>query len=177
MDSRGSEPKRRDLGLLGILESEVRVEILKILLEFEFRSLTDIAGILDRRGWKMTLSGVLKHMRELENAGLVRTEPGIFSDTPDARKTMYFLEGRARVEQLLQRLEIDVMNPLVAGLLFSETGKLAREIEGTKRGLTEKEKERLNSLLVECESKEVFRHLTDDEKKKLKLWRMMMSMT
>jgi hypothetical protein len=116
-------------------------------------------------------------MRELENAGLVKHEPGIFLDIPDARKTMYFLEGRERVEKLLQGLELGVMDPLVAGLVFSETGKLAREIAGTRRGLTEKEKERLNSLLVECESENVFRHLTGDEKKKLKLWRMMMSIT
>lgn len=177
MSRSASKLKANDWSLLNVFGNDVRVEIVKVLLAFEFRSLSDIASILGERGWRMTLSGVLKHMRELENAGLVKHEPGIFLDIPDARKTMYFLEGRERVEKLLQGLELGVMDPLVAGLVFSETGKLAREIAGTRRGLTEKEKERLNSLLVECESENVFRHLTGDEKKKLKLWRMMMSIT
>jgi DNA-binding transcriptional ArsR family regulator len=161
--------------MLGVFQSAVRVEILRILVEFEFRSLSDIASILERRGWKMTLSGVLKHMRELEGAGLVKHEPGIFSEAPDARKTMYFLEGRERVEQMLQRLEADVVGPLTSGLVFSETGRLARGIEGMRRGPIEKEKNQLESLLVECESERVYKHLTEDEKKKLKLWRMMLS--
>jgi len=164
-----------DWGLLGVFESEVRVEILKMLLSFEFRSLSEIAGILEKRGWKMTLSGVLKHMKELEKVGLVRRESGIFGEKPDARKTIYFLEGRERVEKLLERLENEIMNQVKAGTIFGETAKMARQMQGTGRGLTDKEKERLGSLMAECESENVFKCLTEDEKKKLKLWRMMMS--
>ena len=167
--------KVNDWRLLGIFESKVRVEIVKMLLEFEFRSLSEIADILEKRGWKMTLSGVLKHMKELEKAGVVRHEPGIFAETPDARKTIYFLEGRERVERLLQQLESDIMSPLRAGLIFGETAKMARQIQGMRSGLMGKEKKGLESLLVECESEKIYKYLTEDEKKKLKLWRMMMS--
>jgi DNA-binding transcriptional ArsR family regulator len=161
--------------LLSIFESKVRTEILKLLLDLEFRSLSEIAEILGKRGWKMTLSGVLKHMKELEKAGLVRHEPGIFAEKPDARKTIYFLEGRERVEKMLQKLKNDIVNPLCAGMMFCETANFVRRIQGVGRGLTRKEKRLLESLLAKCESEEVFRYLTEDEKKKLKLWRMMMS--
>jgi len=164
-----------DWRLLGVFENKVRVEIVKLLLELEFRSLSEIAESLENRGWKMTLSGVLKHMRELEKAGLVRHEPGIFAEKPDARKTLYFLEGRERVEKVLQQLENDIVNPLRAGVIFSETAKIARRIQGMRYGLVDKEKRCLESLLDECESEKVYGYLTEDEKKKLKLWRMMMS--
>lgn len=163
------------LGLLGVFENRVRVEIVKLLLELEFRSLSEIAASLENRGWKMTLSGVLKHMRELEKAGLVRHEPGIFAEKPDARKTLYFLEGRERVEKVLRQLENDIVNPLRAGVIFGETAKIARRVQGMRHGLVNKEKVRLESLLDECESEKVYGYLTEDEKKKLKLWRMMMS--
>jgi len=164
-----------DWGLLGVFGNKVRVEIVKLLLDFEFRSLSEIAKGLENRGWKMTLSGVLKHMRELEKAGLVRQQPGIFAEKPDARKTLYFLEGRERVEKVLLQLENDVINPLRAGVIFGETAKIARRIQGMKYGLIEKEKARLESFLDECESENVYGYLTEDEKKKLKLWRMMLS--
>ena len=161
--------------LLRILESKVRLEILKLLLDFEFRSLSEIAENLEKHGWKMTLSGVLKHMRELEKAGLVRHEPGIFAEKPDARKTIYFLEGRERVEKVLQKLKDEIVEPLRAGVIFCETADFVRRIQGVGRELTGKERRRLESLLAECASERVFVYLTEDEKKKLKLWRMMMS--
>jgi DNA-binding transcriptional ArsR family regulator len=164
-----------DWRILSIFESKVRVEILKFLLEFEFRSLSEIAERLENRGWKMTLSGVLKHVKELEKVGLVRHEPGIYAEKPDARKAIYFLEGRERVEKVLQQLENDILNSLQTGVIFSETAKLARRLQGMTRGLVGKEKAHLESLLVECESEKVYKYLTEDEKKKLKLWRMMMS--
>lgn len=164
-----------DWRLLDVFENRVRVEIVKLLLEFEFRSLSEIAEGLKNHGLKMTLSGVLKHTRELENAGIVRHEPGIFAEKPDARKTLYFLEGRERVERVLHQLENDIVNVLRAGVIFCETAKAARQIEGMRGGLIGKEKKHLESLLAECESENIYRHLTEDEKKKLKLWRMMMS--
>ena len=162
--------------LLRVLENRVRKEIVKLLLEFEFRSLSEIAEILEKRGWKMTLSGVLKHMRELEKAGLVRHQSGIFAEKPDARKTIYFLEGKERVERVLGQLENEIVNPLRAGVIFGETAKIARRIQGVRYGLVEKEKKNLESLLNECESEKVYSYLTDDEKKKVNLWRMILSM-
>lgn len=164
-----------DWKLLGIFSNTVRVEIIKMLLEFEFRSLSEIAGFLKKRGWKMSLSGVLKHMKELEKAGLVRHDPGIFIEKPDARKTMYSLEGRERIQKILYRLENDVISALRAGMIFSETASFVRRLQGMRRGLTIKEKKHLESLLLRCESEDVYIYLTEDERKKLKLWRMMLS--
>ena len=63
--------------LLRVFDNRVRVEIVRLLLRFEWRSLTDIAKKLESDfGWKMTLPGVLKHMRELEKSGIVRHESG-----------------------------------------------------------------------------------------------------
>ena len=162
-------------GLLRVFENKVRVEIVKLLLEFEFRSLSEIAKSLEKCGWKMTLSGVLKHMRELEKAGLVRHEPGIFAEKPDARKTIYFLEGRERVEKVLKGLENEIVNSLQAGVVFGETARIARQISGMRRELVGKEKKRLESLLATCELENVYKYLTEDERKKLKLWKMMIT--
>lgn len=164
-----------DWKLIGVFSNAVRVEIIKMLLEFEFRSLSEIAKTLEKRGWKMSLSGVLKHMKELEKAGLIRHDPGIFAEKPDARKTMYSLEGRERIEKILQKLEGDVVVALKAGMIFSEAANLIRRIQRMKRKLTTKERKSLESLLVKCESENVYKYLTEDERKKLKLWRMMLS--
>jgi len=161
--------------ILSVFENEVRVKILRLLLESEFRSLSDIAEELKKQGWKMTLSGVLKHMKELEKTGLVRHESGVFAKIPDARKTIYFLEGRERIERVLQQLENNIVDPLRAGMIFNETAILAREVQRIGYKLIEKDRRCLESLLVKCESRDVYTHLTEDEKKKLKLWRMMMS--
>jgi hypothetical protein len=175
MDSGSFKLETRDWQLLRVFESEVRVKIVKMLIEFEFRSLSEISAILEKCGRKMTLSGVLKHMKELEKIGIVRSEAGIFAETPDARKTLYFLEGRERVEKVLQHIQSDIADPLRAGLMFNEASKLARQLQGARHGLAGEERSRLESLLARCESEEVSRHLTADEKKKLKLWRMIMA--
>ena len=165
------------LKLLKVFQSKVRIEIVKLLLRLEWVSLSDISKELESEcGLKITLPGLLKHMKELENAGIVRHESGVFAEKPDARKTIYILEGRERVERLLHYLEEDVKSNLVAGKIFSEAFKLARKIQGVGRGLGKKEMMHLESLLAECESEEVWSLLTEDEKKKIKLWRMMMSM-
>jgi hypothetical protein len=83
------------------------------------------------------------------------------------------LEGRERVEKILQQLEGNVGNLLLAGATFSETAKLARKVQGIGPKLVKEERNRLESLLARCESEKVHSHLTDDEKKKVKLWRMM----
>ena len=159
---------------LHVFESEVRRGIVRLLLQFEWRSLSDIAKELERNfGLKITLPGVLKHMKELEDAGLVRHESGIFTEKPDARKTIYLLEGKERVERILGQLENNVGNLLLAGVVFSETAKLVRKVQEMGSRLVEEERRRLDSLLVQCESEKVYRCLTEDEKKKVKLWRMM----
>lgn len=165
------------LKLLSIFTNDVRVNIMKLLLEFEWRSLSDIARKLESEfGCKITLPGLLKHMRELEDAGIVRRESGVFAKVPDARKTIYILEGKERVEKILKKLK-SIENPLLAGRVFAETAKLVRKIQGMGAALiTDEEKKHLVSLVNRCESNEVSRYLTEDEKKKVKLWRMMMTL-
>lgn len=159
--------------LLRVFENKVRVEIVRILLEFEWRSLSDIAEKLRARGLKMTLPGVLKHMKELETAGIVRHESGVFAKKPDARKTIYMLEGRERVEKVLKQLEENIGSALRAGAIFHETAKLARKVQGMGPRMVKEERKHLESLLDQCESEKVHTYLTEDEKKKVKLWRMM----
>jgi len=163
--------------LLHVFENKVRVAIVRLLLQFEWRSLSEIAKKLESDyGCKMTLPGVLKHMKELEDAGIVRRESGIFAKVPDARKTLYMLEGKKRVEKVLQQLEDNIAKPLAAGVTFSETAKLARKVQGIGVRVAREEKRRLKSLLARCESEKVDSYLTEDEKKKVKLWKMMMAL-
>jgi len=160
--------------LLRVFGTKVRVDIVRLLLQFEMASLSDIAKKLeDKYSRKMSLPGLLKHMKELEDAGIVQRESGAFLPTPDARKTIYLLEGRERVEKILQQLEGNIGNLLLAGAIFSETAKLARKLQGMRPKLVKEERKNLESLLAKCESEEVYGYLTDDEKKKVKLWRMM----
>jgi DNA-binding Lrp family transcriptional regulator len=163
--------------LLHVFESKVRVEIIKLLLQFEWRSLSDIAKKLDSDyGLKITLPGVLKHMRELEEAGIVRHESGIYSEKPDARKTIYILQGKERVQKIMELFERDIASILGAGIVFTETSKLARRLQGIGRKISAEEKESLRDLITKCESKETNVLLTEDEKKKVRLWKMMIAM-
>ena len=163
--------------LLRVFENKARVAIVRLLLQFEWRSLTEIALKLESDyNCKMSLPGLLKHMKELEDAGIVRRESGVFAKVSDARKTIYTLEGKERVEKVLQQLEDNVANPLLAGLIFSETAKLARKVQGIGALVAKEEKRRLESLLGLCESERIFSYLAEDEKKKAKLCRMMMAL-
>jgi len=163
--------------LMRVFDNKVRVAVIRLLLQFEWRSLSEIAQKLESDyGYKMSLPGLLKHMRELEDAGIVRQESGLFAKVSDARKTIYTLEGERRVEAMLQQLEENVANPLMAGLVFSETSGLARKIQGMGAVANREERRRLSSLLGSCESEKVFKYLTEDERKKVQLWRMMMSL-
>ena len=162
---------------LSIFGSKVRIAILKLLLQVEWRSLSDIQKKLgNESGLRITLPGVLKHMKELEEAGMVRRESGAFMEKPDARKTIYMLEGKERVLKIMNQLEKNVGNMLKAGAVFSETSNLARKVQGIGRRATTKEKDELKRLIAECEKQEVNRHLTQDEKKKLRLWKMMLTL-
>lgn len=162
---------------LNVFKSEARRRIIKLLLQLEWRSLSDIAERLENDySLKMTLPGLLKHMRQLEQAGIVRHESGIFAKKPDARKTLYILEGKERIEKLLLRLEENVGTLLNAGVIFSETAKKARLIQGKESYMSKREIDSFESLLAGCESKKVNSCLTEDEKKKVKLWRMMIQL-
>jgi DNA-binding transcriptional ArsR family regulator len=163
--------------LLRVFENKARVAVVRLLLQFEWRSLTEIAQKLESDyNCKMSLPGLLKHMKELQDAGIVRQESGLFAKVSDARKTIYTLEGKTRVEKVLQELENNVASPLAAGVIFGETAKLARKVQGIGAVLAREEKRHLKSLLDLCESERVFSYLTEDEKKKVKLWRMMMAL-
>jgi DNA-binding transcriptional ArsR family regulator len=160
--------------LLHVFQSKVRVEIVKLLLRFAWISLSEISQKLrEESGVQITLPGLLKHMRELEEAGIVRHESGVFAEKPDARKTRYIVEGKERVEKIMQHLEHDLKGYLVTGVIFSEASKLARKIQGMGSRLNEKEMKRFEVLLNQCESESFVVNLTDDEKKKIKLWRIM----
>ena len=175
---RGSESLESDFWKrLSIFESKVRRNIITLLLQFEWRSLSDIAEKLENNyDLRITLPGLLKHMKQLEEAGIVRHESGIFAKKPDARKTVYILEGKERVEKLLQRLENNVGNLLQTGIIFSKTAKIARRIQGMGTNVSKEEINLLESLLVQCESKTINGCLTEDEKKKVRLWRMMIKL-
>lgn len=163
--------------LMGLFDSKTRVQIIKMLLKVEWRSLSEIQRKLkSETGKEMTLPGVLKHMKELEQAGIVRRESGAFMREPDARKTFYMLEGKERVEKIMNQLEVSVGGMLKAGVLFRQTANLARRIQGVGRRSTTQEKERLESLLARCWRREVSNYLTEDEKKKMKLWKMMLEL-
>lgn len=134
-------------------------------------SLSDVVHALERdHRLKITISGVFKHMKMLEKAGLVRHESGgIKLEEPDARKTIYLLEGRERVEKILQ-LEEQVVGLLRSGLLFKRTAELAREVQGIGPRYR-KERELLESWLGQLEKERELGNLTEDEKEKVKLWR------
>jgi DNA-binding Lrp family transcriptional regulator len=178
MSEMNTSPSKIDFWkLLHAFENEVRVEIIKLLLQFEWRSLSDIAKKLeDDYDRKMTLPGVLKHMRELEKVGIVRHESGIYSERPDARKTIYVLEGKERVQKIIELLEKNVASILNAGIVFHETAGIARKLQRIGRKTTTEENESLKRLIAKCESEEIGAFLTEDEKKKLKLWKMMIAM-
>ena len=163
--------------LLSLFDNKTRVQIIKMLLKVEWRSLSDIQRKLkNENGKEITLPGVLKHMKELEQAGIVRRESGAFIEKPDARKTIYMLEGKERIQKIMNRLEKSMGNMLKAGAIFSQTANLARKVQGIGRRPITQEKEKLKSLLNQCEKKEIDKHLTEDEKKKIKLWKMMLEL-
>ena len=87
----------------------------------------------------------------------------------------YLLEGKERVGQILRQLETEVGYLLQAGIVFSKTAKLARKIQGIAPRHKE-ERERLDLLIAECESENIYNCLTSDEKKKVKLWKMMITL-
>ena len=167
--------RREDLSILRILENEARVEIIKTLLEVEGLCLSDIARELEKKGFRMNLPGVVKHVQRLEGVQILRSESGRLSDEPDARKTIYSLRGKERIKKIMNQL-IHVRNLLESNITFSETATLALRIQTRGSRVTEEEVERLKSSLARCESEEIIKHLTEDEKTNVELWKMMLAL-
>jgi DNA-binding transcriptional ArsR family regulator len=167
------QTKGESWSILHIFENEVRIEILRFLLSSEMACLTEITKDLEHKlKRKMTLPAVLKHMKILETGGLVRLEPGIYGE-PDARKTLYLLEGKERISKILGHLQEEVCKPLAAGAVFSETAKMARRIQRGGPWYARTGEGKLETMLFECEADNVYPFLTEDERKKVKLWKMM----
>lgn len=164
--------------LLRVFQSEIRVEIAKLLLRCEMATLSEILTKLEHdHGWKLTPPGVLKHMRKLENAGIVRSgSGGIILPKPDARKTVYLLEGKERVKKIVEQLDTEILKMLQAGMIFSKARMLSRKIDICGVPRYAGEKKHLDSLISECESEKVNSCLTEDEKRNVKLWRMLLKL-
>lgn len=163
--------------LLRVFSNTVRVKIVRLLLQSEMASLSDIAEFLKGDQLQMSLPGLFKHMQILEKAGIVRQmSGGIVLDKPDARKTMYLLEGKERVERILQQLETGVANLLIAGEMFRKVSRLAPRVLEVGPKFRREERRLFESLLVQCESTNVYELLTEDEKMKVRFWRKMMTL-
>lgn len=162
--------------LLHVFGNPARIEVVRHLLRTEMATLSDIATELSALGLKMSLPGLFKHMRILEKAGIVRAESGgLLPENPDARKTVYLLEGKERVESILNQLETEVGQLLWASETFHKASILARVLDaGPKRFM--EERKRFEALLGQCESDKVLNLLTEDERRKVKLWRIMLQL-
>lgn len=136
-------------------------------------SLSDVVRALERyHGLKISISGVFKHMKILEKAGLVRhVSGGIYplKGEPDARKTIYMLQGKERVENIL-KLEEQAVDLLRAGLEFKKTAELARKVRGIGPRYR-RERRLLTDALDRLEKERELGNLTEEEKEKIKLWR------
>jgi DNA-binding transcriptional ArsR family regulator len=162
---------------LGVFQSKTRIEILELLLKYEISSLSEICKKLKEiYDLKITLPGLLRHMHELEKVGIVRQESGGFLPTPDSRKRVYIIQGKDRVKEILQSWEKLNMK-LTAGIAFNELTKVARNVFATGTIPQPKDRKILERMIEKCESEEVKCHLMDDEMKKLKFWKMMLSST
>ncbi len=160
---------------LGIFESETRIEIINLLLSYQIMSLSQMSKkFLENYGRKISLPGLLRHVRELENAGIIRQDSGFLLPTPDARTRVYIIQGKDRVEEVLQGL-VTLKTKLTAGMVFSELSKCARYLMGRETILQLRDREILERMIEKCESEDVFCHLTNDEKKKLEFWKGMVS--
>lgn len=160
---------------LRVFQNEARLEIIKVLLEFEELCLSDIARKLEEKGYRMNLPGVVKHVQRLEKAQILRSKSGRVSDEPDARKTIYTLQEKERIKEIMRQLA-NIRISLESGAIFSEAAKLALSIQSQLSRTTEEELKKLKSSLERCESKEVYKHLSEDEKTNIELWKMMLEL-
>ena len=157
---------------LGVFESETRIQIIELLLHFEVMSLSEISKrLIETYSHKMTLPGLFKHMAELENTGIIRRESGGFLDKPDARKTIYIIQGKGRMVRILKTWN-SLGSELAAGKAFCELSRLVRSVLTAGTFPQPRDRKLLENLLQRCESEEINTRLTEDETKKVKFWRM-----
>ena len=159
--------------LLHVFASDVRVRIVELLSQFEMLTLSNIAEKLEMDGLQMSLPGLFKHMRVLEETGIVRMVSGGLVDPPDARKNIYFLEGKERAERILQQLKNNVCNLLSAMEMFNKASRLALKLDRVGPKMLTKERELFKSLIEKLESEQAYALLTDHEKKRVKIWKIM----
>jgi len=166
---------RENWNVLKVLQNEARLQIIKALLEVEELCLSDIARKLEEKGYRMNLPAVVKHVHRLEEAQILRSRSGRVSDEPDARKTIYSLQEKERMNEIMTQLT-SIRILFESGAIFSETAKLALRIQSNLSRATEEELKNLKSSLARCESKEIYKHLTEDEKTNLELWKMILEL-
>jgi hypothetical protein len=160
---------------LGVFENKARIEVIQLLLNYEIMSLSEICKKLkETYNRNITLPGLLRHMNELETAGIIHQESGGFLQVPDARKRVYVIQGKDRVKQILWSWS-ELSKKLAASKIFSEVTKTARYVFAAGTIPQPRESQALGSLLEKCESEEIASSLTEDEKKKLKFWKMMLA--
>jgi len=136
------------------LSNEKRLKILEYLSNLGTGlSLTDLADKL-----KMTTPAVLKHLKVLEEVGLLVKIAG----PRPAWKTI----GSSRVKEILSCFEEEIMKRIEAGKLFSKVQMKALIFDA----LDERERQEFKSDLVHLEHTEVYHLLTEAEKKKIQGW-------
>ena len=161
---------------LSIFESRVRLEIIKILMEVDRLCMSDIARELEKRGFHMNLPAVVKHVQKLEKIEILRGASGSLTDEPDARKTIYTLQGKERVKRIMNQLT-NIENLLESGIAFNETAKMLLKVMSRGRRASKEELEQLRSQLIKCESRKIRKHLTEEEKENIELWKTMLAKT
>lgn len=136
--------------------------------------MSDIARELEKRNYRINLPGIVKHVQKLEQARILRSESGSLADEPDARKTIYTLHGKKRIQKIMSIMS-DISRLLESNIAFSETAELALRIQARLKA-TEEEIEKLRTSIRECESGEISKYLTGDEKTNVKLWKTMLAL-
>jgi hypothetical protein len=158
---------------LSVLENKKRIEVIQILLIYRSLSLSGIRKkLLETYDCKISLPGLTKHMEALEWSGIVRGYSGWRMKKEDARKRVYVIVGKERVEAILQYWNA-LSEKVRAGKAFDELERLA---DSTFRsgGMLPKDMEDLDNLLSICESDDVMAHLTNEERTKIPFWRMLL---
>jgi predicted transcriptional regulator len=111
---------------ISFLENEARIQVLKMLLKLDRLCQTDIARELYKMGYQMKFPAVIKHVRKLERARLLRSG----SDESDHRKTFYALQSKERVQEIMRCLT-RIRNLLASSSTFEETARLANMVQAS----------------------------------------------
>ena len=115
-------------------------------------------------------------MDELEIAGIVRRESGLYLEEPDPRKKVYLIQGKERVTGIMQ-VWSELGLKLAASIEFNKLARVARDVFAGGTVPQEKELKNLECYILRCEEEWIFSNLTEHEEKKLKFWKLWMSST